>query len=243
MTPQSLLSTLEDQSLMVPIGFSLVAGLLIGIERELRGKPAGMRTHALVCVASAMMTLVGLRMDDWASVLPEGAMIVTDMARMPHAILTGIGFLGAGVIFREGPSVQGLTTAATLWMTAALGIIFGAGLLELGVIGTMAALLVLILFRQVQRVMPPKPVIRLDVVVPQASTLDGTQLTTALAGIGLTAGPISLAQDIGLGLRRYKLMAAGQDQRIDCDAVASALRSTADLQKLTVVPLDRDTGT
>ena len=243
MTPQSLLSTLEDQSLMVPIGFSLVAGLLIGIERELRGKPAGMRTHALVCVASAMMTLVGLRMDDWASVLPEGAMIVTDMARMPHAILTGIGFLGAGVIFREGPSVQGLTTAATLWMTAALGIIFGAGLLELGVIGTMAALLVLILFRQVQRVMPPKPVIRLDVVVPQTSTLDGTQLTTALAGIGLTAGPISLAQDIGLGLRRYKLMAAGQDQRIDCDAVASALRSTADLQKLTVVPLDRDTGT
>ncbi|WP_374644572.1 MgtC/SapB family protein [Tabrizicola sp.] len=243
MTPQSLIATLEDQSLMVPLAFSLAAGLLIGIERELRRKPAGLRTHALVCVASALMTLLGLRMEDWAAVLPDGTQIVSDMARMPHAILTGIGFLGAGVIFREGPSVQGLTTAATLWMTAALGIVFGAGLLELGVIGTVAALLVLILFRLVQRVMPPKPVIRLDVVVPATSTLDGTQLTAALAGIGLTAGPISLAQDIGLGLRRYKLMAAGQDQRIDCDAVASALRSTADLQKLTVVPLDRDTGT
>ena len=187
------------------------------------------------------MTLLGLRMSDWGAVLPPETQIVTDMARMPHAILTGIGFLGAGVIFREGPSVQGLTTAASLWLMAALGIVFGAGQLELGVIGTLAALLVLILFRLLQRLMPPRPVIRLDVVVPGESKLDGPRLIEALAAIGLTAGPISLAQDIGLGQRRYKLMAGGQEQKIDCDAVARALRDAAVLHKLTVVPLDRDT--
>lgn len=242
MTPDSLLALLEDQSVMLPLACSVVAGLLIGIEREFRGKPAGLRTHALVCLASAMMTLLALRMDQWSVSLPPDTQIITDMSRMPHAILTGIGFLGAGVIFREGPSVQGLTTAASVWYTAALGIVFGAGLLELGAIGTVVAILVLILFRLFQRVMPPRPVIRLDVVVPQDSPLDGNVLSTVLTQIGLTAGPISLSQDVALAQRRYKLLASGLDQRIDCDAVARAVRETAALHKLTVVPLDRDTG-
>lgn len=242
MTLDSLLALLQDHTITLPLGLSVLAGLLIGIEREFRGKPAGVRTHALVCLASALMTLLGLRMDEWLTALPPDAQIVTDMARMPHAILTGIGFLGAGVIFREGPAVQGLTTAASVWLTAALGIVFGAGLLELGVIGTVVALLVLVLFRLLQRVLPARPVIRLDVVVPQASALDAAVLSKVLERIGLKAGPISLSQDVALGLRRYKLLAAGLDQRIDCDEVARAVRDTAALHKLTVVPLDRDTG-
>ncbi|MDX5350097.1 MAG: MgtC/SapB family protein [Paracoccaceae bacterium] len=240
MTPDSLLATLQDQSLTLPLGFSLAAGLLIGLEREFRGKPAGLRTHALVCFASALMTLLGLRMGDWGAVLAPETQIVTDMARMPHAILTGIGFLGAGVIFREGASVQGLTTAASLWLTAALGIVFGAGQLELGAIGTAVALLVLMLLRLLQRILPPKPVIRLELAVRADSDFDSARLVATLGGMGLTAGQVSLCQDAESGVRRYQLLASGQDQRIDCDAVAAVLGLTTAVRSLSVTPLERE---
>lgn len=136
MTLHSLPVAVRDTDVMLPLLCSLFAGALIRAERELHGKPAGVRTHTLVCFASALMTLLGLRMEEWTAALPANAQIVTDMARMPHAILTGIGFPGAGVIFHDGATVQGLTTAASLWLTAVLGIVFGTGLLEVATIGT-----------------------------------------------------------------------------------------------------------
>lgn len=98
----SLLLALRDNDVMLLLLCSVVSGALIGAEREFLGKPAGARTHTLVCFASAFMTLLGLRMAEWTVSFPEGTQIVSDMARMPHAILTGTGFLGAGVIFRSG---------------------------------------------------------------------------------------------------------------------------------------------
>ncbi len=94
--PDGLMMILGDRDMMVPLLGSLFCGGLIGAEREFQGKPAGLRTHTLVCFASALMTLLGLRMDEWAVALPAGAQIVSDMARMPHAILTGVGFWGPG---------------------------------------------------------------------------------------------------------------------------------------------------
>lgn len=188
MTLDSLLVAVRDTDVMLPLLSSLFAGALIGAERELHGKPAGVRTHTLGCFASALMTLLGLRMEEWTAALPVDAQIVTDMARMPHAILTGIGFLGAGVIFREGATVQGLTTAASLWLTAVLGIVFGTALLEVATIGTVIALLVLVLLRLLQGIMPPKPEIRIEVAVSSESRYDGARLKADLAASGLQAG-------------------------------------------------------
>ena len=243
MTHDSLLAALRDAGVMFPLLCSLISGALIGAEREFQGKPAGLRTHTLVCFASALMTLAGLRMAEWTSVLPPNADVVSDMARMPHAILTGIGFLGAGVIFREGASVQGLTTAASLWLTAALGIVFGAGLLELGLIGTVIALVVLVLLRVLQRLTPQNQRVRLEIAVSVDSSYDGARLEASLAAQGLRAGPMSLRQDRATGLRHYMLLASGQDLSIDCARFARAMQDDDVVQAFSIIPMQNETTT
>lgn len=180
-------------------------------------------------------------MSEWTSALPADAQIVTDMARMPHAILTGIGFLGAGVIFREGASVHGLTTAASLWLTAALGIVFGIGLLELGTIGTVAALAVLIVLRVVQRISPPRPVVRLEVVVKEEARADGAQLIALLDRQGYRSGSLSIRHDRARGLRRYMLMVSAQTATIDCEHLAKVLHGEVELQELAIMPPPKGT--
>ena len=115
-----------------PILGAVVAGGTIGLEREWRGRAAGFRTHILVSLASALLMLAAMRQADWAFRALPDENIVTDPTRMAHGVLTGIGFLCAGVIFRTGFSIHGLTTAASLWITSAIGILFGAGLYALG---------------------------------------------------------------------------------------------------------------
>jgi putative Mg2+ transporter-C (MgtC) family protein len=106
---------------------ALGAGALIGLERSYHGRPAGFRTHALVCMASSALMLVTAYQSHWFSA-PEGALHASmDPTRMAQGIMTGIGFLGAGVIMKDGLSVRGLTTAASIWITAGIGILVGIG--------------------------------------------------------------------------------------------------------------------
>lgn len=240
MTPDSLITTLRDADMMLPLLFSLISGALIGMEREVHGKPAGLRTHTLLCFASALMTLLGLRMAEWTSVLSDDTQVISDLARMPHAILTGIGFLGAGVIFREGPSVNGLTTAASLWLTAALGIVFGTGLLELGTIGTVAALAVLVLLRFVQRLTLRHPTVRIEVATLADSECDGVMLTSCLADHGLKAGPISYRHDRSTGLRHYTLVASSIQMTINPEPLVRALQDNMMVQGFSICPLENE---
>jgi putative Mg2+ transporter-C (MgtC) family protein len=129
------------------------AGGCIGIERSFHGRPAGFRTHILVCTASSLLMLLTLYQSEW---LPEVPLDIlrTDPTRMAQGIMTGIGFLGAGVIFREGLSVRGLTTAASLWATAAIGILMGVGFYLPALIGTGLVLGTLSVFRFVEQAIP-----------------------------------------------------------------------------------------
>lgn len=97
---------------------ALLIGAVIGYERERAGKPAGVRTHGMVCLGSALFTLVSL----------YGFGTAADPSRVASQIVTGIGFLGAGAILHQRRSVQGLTTAASLWVTAAIGLAIGVGM-------------------------------------------------------------------------------------------------------------------
>jgi putative Mg2+ transporter-C (MgtC) family protein len=117
---------------------AVVLGGLIGLEREMRGHPAGLRTHILVCLGSTLITLVSVQI---ATMGPQRG----DPARLAAQIVTGIGFLGAGAIVREGATIRGLTTAASIWTTAAIGIALGVAprFGELAVIATLIVIFTL----------------------------------------------------------------------------------------------------
>ena len=139
---------------IAPLLSALAAGCVIGYEREFRARAAGFRTHALVAVGSALLMIAAQHQIEWAGVAMTDAVMRIDPVRMAHGILTGIGFLCGGVIFKEGLSVHGLTTAASLWTTSALGMLFGVGMYDLAVAGTVLTLIVLVAFRFVDRIMP-----------------------------------------------------------------------------------------
>jgi putative Mg2+ transporter-C (MgtC) family protein len=123
---------------------SLAAALggAIGFERELRDREAGLRTHLLVCLGSALFTIVSAY--GFREFLTSGDQVIrADPTRIAAQIVTGIGFLGAGAIIRQGLSVRGLTTAATLWVSAAIGIAAGAGYYSGAVLGTVVTLIAL----------------------------------------------------------------------------------------------------
>jgi len=121
---------------LLRLSVAAALGGAIGFERELRERQAGLRTHLVVCVGAALFTLVGeYGFSEFASRV--------DPTRIAAQVVTGIGFLGAGAIIRQGLSVRGLTTAATLWLVAAIGMSAGAGYYDAAVIATLGALLTL----------------------------------------------------------------------------------------------------
>src|ERR1044071_3724099 len=136
---QELTTGLPDRTRLGIVVIRVIAALLLGgflgIERERSGKPAGFRTHILVCLATAVVVLA----------CTEVKMSVDGLSRVIQGIVTGIGFVGAGSILKlsEQQKIKGLTTAAGLWMTAIIGIAVGLGALGLAVIGTLLTLLVL----------------------------------------------------------------------------------------------------
>ena len=108
---------MQDLNLIGKLILAAVFGGIVGYEREVHEHPAGLRTHILVCMGSALMTIVSVKFQP-----PEG-----DPGRIAAQIVTGIGFLGAGTILRQGSTVRGLTTAASLWTVAGIGIAVGVG--------------------------------------------------------------------------------------------------------------------
>ncbi|HYG66137.1 MAG TPA: MgtC/SapB family protein [Anaeromyxobacteraceae bacterium] len=131
---------------------ALAAGAAIGMERSYHGRPAGFRTHALVSLASALLMLVTVEAGRWFPGGPETVRV--DPTRMAQGIMTGIGFLGAGVIFKEGITVRGLTTAASIWITSAIGILLGVGLWAPAAAATVLTLGVLSVFRWIESKLP-----------------------------------------------------------------------------------------
>jgi putative Mg2+ transporter-C (MgtC) family protein len=147
---------------VLPLLAAAFAGGFIGLEREARGHPAGLRTHTLVCLASALLMLAAVHQTDWVRTTPM-EVIRIDPVRMAHGILTGIGFLCGGVIFRQGLSVHGLTTAASLWVTSALGTLYGVSSYGLALGGTIATVIILVGFRWIDEHMPASNIIDVTV--------------------------------------------------------------------------------
>jgi putative Mg2+ transporter-C (MgtC) family protein len=146
------MSALFDQydDLIIRMLLASFLGGLIGLERDLHGRAAGLRTHLLVSLGAAVFTILS----EVISMNSAGSGIMTDPGRIAAQIVTGIGFLGAGVMIKEGVNVRGLTTAACLWVAAAVGMAAGSGNFVIAILATVMALIGLIFFKLLERLYP-----------------------------------------------------------------------------------------
>jgi putative Mg2+ transporter-C (MgtC) family protein len=140
-------------SILVHLLVATLVGGLIGLERTMHGRPAGFRTHTLVCLSSSLLMLLTVYQVQLLPHIPIETIRI-DPTRMGQGIMTGIGFLGAGVIMKEGLTVRGLTTAASIWITASIGILVGVGFYFAAFVSTLLALGALSIFRAIEAVMP-----------------------------------------------------------------------------------------
>ena len=128
--------------ILLPCILALIFGGLIGFQREKAERPAGLRTHALVCLGSTVFTLI--------SYLGFSSLYDVDPSRIAAGIVTGIGFIGAGVIFRQGPLVRGVTTAASIWVVASVGMALGTKLYYLAALATIIGFLTLSILKYIE---------------------------------------------------------------------------------------------
>lgn len=225
-----------DASIWVPTLGAVIASGVIGAERTYNGHPAGFRTHILVGLASCVLMLAAMHQNSWAFVALPDQTIVIDPTRMAHGILTGIGFLCAGVIFRKGFSVHGLTTAASLWLTSAIGVLFGVGMLELALLACVATLAVLGLLRLV------------DARLPQLSTVDVTlrwagdvapnepALRTLMREFGLKT--MRIGHDLSDGERHVQKVKVRGQAPLRIEPLIARLKVEPGLHGFTITPHD-----
>ena len=222
----------ELYEMAVRIVVALIAGALIGYERSYRGRPAGFRTHALVCMASSMLMLVTVYEAHWVRSIGEARL---DPTRMAQGIMTGIGFLGAGVIMQEGFSVRGLTTAASIWITAAIGILAGIGFYFPMALSVVLALGVLSAFRWIEARMPTQAYYHFDVRFARSTEVSESHIRALVEGHGFSLANFSYRLDRDGSVRRYSMTIASAD-RSAAGRLAAHLEKEGAIQEFRIAP-------
>lgn len=202
--------TQEYLEIVFRIVAALVAGGLIGLERSHRGRPAGFRTHALVCLASSLLMLVTVYETHW---IPKtaSANLVLDPTRMAQGIMTGIGFVGAGAIIKEGFTVRGLTTAASIWITAAIGILTGIGFYFAAVVGTLLALGTLSTFRWIEARLPTETYAIFMVRFAREAVMSESALRDLVQSTGFSLHNLSYRLHGDIGQFEYRMVLRTMD--------------------------------
>jgi len=174
---------------------AFLAGALVGWERESHGRPAGLRTTILACIASAVAMIISEALFiQSAATSPTGSWR-PDPARLGAGILTGIGFLGAGAIIRHADSIRGVTTAATLWFVTVLGLAFGSGEFGIGAAGVVLALITLYVLPAFEKHIPSEWYAKLSVTF-KATAFKVDQLKARIEATGLVIKSMHLSFDV-----------------------------------------------
>ena len=139
----------SELTILFRITLAIILAFIPGMERELTGKFAGLRTHILVCVGACVFTILSIQ--GFKMGISANFIGTNDPARIAAQVITGIGFIGAGTVMRHGSSISGITTAATLWVCAAIGMSCGCGAYITAIIASLATLLVLISIRTLEK--------------------------------------------------------------------------------------------
>lgn len=213
---------------------ALTVGAMIGFERTFHGRPAGFRTHALVCVASALLMVVTVYQGHWMHAVPIGG-IQTDPTRMAQGIMTGIGFLGAGVIFKEGLTVRGLTTAASIWVTSAIGILIGIGFWLAAVTGAIATLVILALFRFIEVRLPSEFYAHHMLRFQREQVMSEDDLRKLIGEHGFTIANLSSRLMEGGQQFEYRMTIKSRDRK-NAERLAARLRSLPQVIEFRISP-------
>ncbi len=218
------------------IATAWLAGAIIGLERSFHGRPAGFRTHALVCLSSAILMVMVNFQQDWL-LLPgvPADLFRTDPTRMAQGIMTGIGFLGAGVIFKDGLTVRGLTTAASIWTTAAIGILFGVGFRVPAIIATVATLGTLSAFRWIEARIPSQIYAQHIIRFLTDKTMPEPALRAYLTARGFSVANMSYRLEEGGGVFEYRMVLRTLEKR-NIEQLAVDLRSVEGVLEFRIAP-------
>ena len=212
------------------------AGGVIGIERAYSGREAGFRTHILVAIASALLML--LWDFQWLTTPSDIlASVRADPTRMAQGIMTGIGFLGAGVIMHNRHSVRGLTTAASIWITSAIGIMLGSGHLAIGWFACLLVLTTLALLRRLEKHLPSRRYARLLLTTVQDKALLEPLIRSILREQGISGNGFAY-EFVGKSgeLILQTTISAFQSQKFG--QLELALLETDQIQSFKITPLD-----
>ncbi len=173
-----------------------VLGGIIGIEREYHGRSAGFRTQTLVAIGSALVMIVSLHFGNTYGDKSADTAFRVDPARLAYGIMAGIGFLGAGAIIRYNIGVRGLTTAASLWCTAAVGLACGFGMFEIAAIATVLVVCVLFFLTKMDVAIPSKSYRTVTVTAPIGEGENTSRIKNALESRKIRVTDISYERDI-----------------------------------------------
>ena len=232
---ESLNPTADDLQMLLRLLAGLCAGALIGYERSYHGRPAGFRTHALVCMASSLLMLVTVYEAHWVRAVSDSVRL--DPTRMAQGIMTGIGFLGAGAIIKEGLTIRGLTTAASIWITAAIGVLAGIGFYFPLVVSVILTLGVLSVFRWIETRMPAESYFHFDVRFARSSEMTEAAVRALVERHGFSLANLSYRLEAEGRVRR-NTMVLRTLRRSQASELAQTLERNEAVLEFRIAPAD-----
>lgn len=212
---------------------ALFVGLSLGYERTFHGRAAGMRTYALVCVSTTALTVLNAYPGMWYGG-HANVTLAADPTRVIQGIMTGIGFLGAGVIMKEGFTIRGLSTAASIWMTAAIGVLIGVGFYAAAIFAALLSILIMSGFRWLEYLLPQQRIAHLAISYLRSNIPSEESIRELIAAhqFKVVDWAYQLNQD---GVFEYQLVLQAE-KRHQINDLAKSLAESGEVQSFRISP-------
>ena len=216
---------------------ALLLGMLVGYERSYRGRAAGMRTFGLVCMASAALTAFVGQVHYWygGAAMPNPA----DATRVVQGIVTGIGFLGAGVIIKDGINISGLTTAASIWVVSAIGVLLGVGFYASALLLALLCVISMSLLRRLEQRLPGRATLDVSLTFRSGSmpVLDEVAAKAARSGYHVVRNSLVISYAEDMLVWRFAAVALDRAKAVAPSRLAQELATAEDLSRFTISPV------
>lgn len=217
---------LSEVDMIIRLGLGFLAGAIVGFERASRHQIAGLRTHILICTGSTLLMLLSIWIPQEFSAIKTG-----DAGRIAAQVVSGIGFLGAGAIIRLGNNVKGLTTAASLWFIAAVGLAIGAGMFFAAAVAEIVSLITLVLLGKFEKTLFPSERNKLIELTYKSSIPDTKETMGILKSFGVRVQSVDMDQSIGKDKGARLRILVGISNSADIARLAKALKATGNVAR------------